>query len=295
MQKMLSQMGYANISQAYLMIGPRHSMAADFVRRFVASIICSENNLPCTNCKNCRMFANNEHPDVRYIGLDVSTSMIKIEQIRNLQLDIYQTPQCAANRFIIINPADKLNIQSANSLLKILEEPPAHTIFILIAEQINSLPLTIISRCQRYYFKESEQSDGLESHNYLSQAELYEEGDQRSDLFKQRFEIISLLNELVVGKTNACAIAIKLKEYQLDNIVWFLYLLTSEGLKYLVLGNDVVPEEYQPLYQFAKSQDISTLYKQIDTLNRLVKKAQQNISLNSTLVLENILLGYLSC
>jgi DNA polymerase III subunit delta' len=293
--KLTSSFKKGVMSQSYLMIGPRHASILTFVNSLIASIICSEDESPCGACKNCRMMHERTHPDLQYICKEEKNSSISIDRIRKLQFDIYQTPQCATYRFVVINPADKLNLSAANSLLKILEEPPKHTIFMLIAEQISSLPLTIISRCQKYFIKAPESFDGLGFEKYLSIAELYEETDERAILFENRFEIISLLHDLVTNKLNACDIAVIWKDYKLENIVWFLYLLTSGAIKYLLVDDIKVQSEYEKLAIFSQTQKLDSLFKQLDKLTGYFKKNQKNIVLNQTLVLENILLGYIPC
>lgn len=278
------------IMQSYLMIGPSHSFVLDFVNIFIKRVICSEKSA-CGHCKNCRMLAEQMHPDVQYILPESNNSPIKIELIRNLQFDIYNPPQCASYRFIIINPADKLNLQAANALLKILEEPPKHTIFILIAEKTISLPATIMSRCQKYLVITKEMCVS----NNIAIANLYDAKDERAIIYNNLGSILALLQDLVTKKITVCSAVSKLKDYQLENVVWFLYLITSEVIKYVLIDYNPSKEDDILLYNFAKTQNAGTLYKQIDLLNGIIHKNQQNIALNATLVLESILLGYTLC
>jgi DNA polymerase-3 subunit delta' len=99
---------------------------------------------------SCRKFASGNHPDLEVIVPDGMS--IKIEQIRALQEKVYF--KCYEGKFkvIIIDDAHLLTTAAANSLLKVLEEPPAETVFILLADDLNKLPVTIQSRCQLLSF-----------------------------------------------------------------------------------------------------------------------------------------------
>ena len=104
------------------------------------------------------MIERMEHPDVEWIKPEKNGGAIKIDQIRELQNTAYLTPQRARYRLIVIEAADRMNTASANALLKILEEPAQHTVFILIAQQLSTVLPTILSRCQIISFSSSDDS-----------------------------------------------------------------------------------------------------------------------------------------
>ncbi|MBO5321128.1 MAG: hypothetical protein J6B22_00795 [Clostridia bacterium] len=109
--------------------------------------VCSGDLIPCDECKNCRMASSSNHPNIRYITPEKDKKSIAVAQIRELKNDAYIKPHQAKNKIFIIDPADSLNPQCQNALLKILEEPPENTIFILVAESKASLLDTVLSRC----------------------------------------------------------------------------------------------------------------------------------------------------
>lgn len=106
---------------------------------------------PCGTCRPCKKIAAGHHPDV--VVLEPVQSQIKIAAVRNLTAALAVKPYEALKRVVVIHRAQALNPQAANALLKLLEEPPADTILILIAVNTYSLLPTIVSRCQQISFK----------------------------------------------------------------------------------------------------------------------------------------------
>lgn len=106
----------------------------------------------CDECSSCRKINSGVHPDVMTISVEEEATQIKIAQIRKV-LDLLQLqPLEGRNKIFIIDPADLLNAEAANALLKGLEEPPENTFFILITVNVHELLLTVRSRSQVYNF-----------------------------------------------------------------------------------------------------------------------------------------------
>lgn len=104
----------------------------------------------CGECTNCRKIDAGAHPDLREIEPD--GQFIKIDQTRELSREVFFTPFEARRRFFLINQAERLKIEAANSLLKTLEEPPGTSHLILMSTRPEELLNTIRSRCQMYRF-----------------------------------------------------------------------------------------------------------------------------------------------
>jgi DNA polymerase-3 subunit delta' len=106
----------------------------------------------CDACNTCRKIDAGIHPDVLMIGLEEDAAEIKIAQIRALLVTLGLRALEGRHKIFIIDPADALNLSSANALLKGLEEPPEDSHFILLSASPQSLPVTVRSRCQTYAF-----------------------------------------------------------------------------------------------------------------------------------------------
>jgi len=143
--------GSGRIPHSYLFTGISGIGKKLLAIKLAQSLQCGDAaDKPCDLCNSCRKVTANNHPDV--IVIEPDGTFIKIDQIRDLQKRLAYKPFEGAKTVCIIDGADKLNLAAANSLLKTVEEPPATTHLILIAENIRQVIPTIVSRCQRIKF-----------------------------------------------------------------------------------------------------------------------------------------------
>ena len=116
--------------------------------KYLAQIaVCEGENKPCNSCKSCHLAVVGSHPDIEVISIEEDKKTITVGQIRETKNMAYLSSHTADCRVFIIEKADTMNTSAANSLLKVLEEPPANTFFILLVESKSSLLETILSRC----------------------------------------------------------------------------------------------------------------------------------------------------
>lgn len=108
----------------------------------------------CGACRSCQQVAARTHPDYVVIEPDreLATPQIKIEQVRDIEHQFIYRPLMGERKICLIDQADHLTIGAANALLKTLEEPPGHGLFILVTSRPHALPITIRSRCQSLRF-----------------------------------------------------------------------------------------------------------------------------------------------
>lgn len=108
----------------------------------------------CGTCRSCQQIEARTHPDFFVIEPDqeLTTPQIKIEQVREIEHQIMYRPLIGERKICLIDDADSMTIGAANALLKTLEEPPAHSLFLLISSRPAALPATIRSRCQTLRF-----------------------------------------------------------------------------------------------------------------------------------------------
>jgi DNA polymerase-3 subunit delta' len=106
----------------------------------------------CDTCTSCRRISSGVHPDVMRISVEEDATQIKVAQIRHVHGVLELQPLEGRNKVFIIDPADSLNAEAANALLKGLEEPPENSVLVLITVNVHELLMTVRSRCQVYNF-----------------------------------------------------------------------------------------------------------------------------------------------
>lgn len=156
------------LPHALLLTGPVGLGKGVFARRLAQGLLCESPDAQgnaCSHCRACHLFQAGSHPDYTVIrpeeehkGIEHSSpkkksSVIKIDQIRDFCVFLGYTSQYGGYKIVLLEPADRLHTNAANSLLKTLEEPPANSLLLLVTAQPARLPATVRSRCQVIRFK----------------------------------------------------------------------------------------------------------------------------------------------
>jgi len=158
------------VAHAYLFCGPRGTGKTSTGRILAKAVNCldSKNGEPCNNCSMC--VAVNEGRALDLIEID-GASNTSVEDVRNLREKIGFAPGSARYKVYIIDEVHMLSTSAFNALLKTLEEPPPHAIFVLATTEVQKIPSTIISRCQRFDFRRLTQADVVGKLQDISQQE----------------------------------------------------------------------------------------------------------------------------
>ena len=148
------------LAHAYLFHSDNIRSASSFAFSFAKTLLCPNNyldNKTCGNCTICRRIDNKNFTELKIIEPD--GLWIKKDQLKELQEEFKMKPLEGTKKVYIIQGADKLNIQAANSILKLLEEPAPNIIAILTTDDIHSVLNTITSRCQVIHLRKEENND----------------------------------------------------------------------------------------------------------------------------------------
>lgn len=146
-----NEIATGKISHAYLFTGSRGTGKTTCAKIFAKAVncLCSKDGEPCNECEICRGIDDGTVLDVEEID---AASNNGVDNIREIRDEVNFTPAKAKYRVYIIDEVHMLSPGAFNALLKTLEEPPAHVIFILATTEVHKLPATILSRCQRFDF-----------------------------------------------------------------------------------------------------------------------------------------------
>ena len=157
-QTLKTQIVSGRMSHAYLFTGSRGTGKTSCAKILAKAVNClhPENGNPCNRCEACKAIDAGSCMDVLEID---AASNNGVDNVRDLRDDAVYTPSQVKMRVYIIDEVHMLSISAFNALLKIIEEPPEHLLFILATTELHKVPATILSRCQRFSFRRISQED----------------------------------------------------------------------------------------------------------------------------------------
>ncbi len=215
-QTLKTQLQTGKLSHAYLFTGSRGTGKTSSAKILAKAVNCEnpQDGNPCNCCKSCRAIDSGSCMDVLEID---AASNNGVDNVRDLRDDAVYTPSQVRMRVYIIDEVHMLSISAFNALLKIIEEPPEHLLFILATTELHKVPATILSRCQRFTFRRIGQDDIAARLQYVAYQENIELEDSAARVLARLADGgmrdgLSLLDqcasattgELTVDKVYAC-------------------------------------------------------------------------------------------
>ncbi len=169
-QTLKNSLAAKSVSHAYLFTGPRGSGKTTIARLFAKAINCikPKNGEPCNTCDSCVEITGAKSMDLMEID---AASHTGVDDVRELIDGLKFAPVKSKYKIFIIDECHQLSKSAANALLKTLEEPPAHAIFILATTEANKMIPTIVSRCQRFDFKRLQTNEIIQKLQFILKKE----------------------------------------------------------------------------------------------------------------------------
>lgn len=294
-----------------LLQGPQGLGKTGFAMRLAQSLLCQSNanDAACGQCKSCQLFAAGNHPDLMYIGPEEVGKAITVDQTRALANYLYLKPHLGDRKITVIAPAENMNIHAANSLLKMLEEPPLGNVMILVSHLPGRLPVTIRSRCLPVILSAPDTTTGRAwlvaegvAVEQAEQALIYSSGAPLAALaLTQSTFLQSSLDWLrdiaalfSTRKGNVSEVATKWKKAgAADTLLWFQetvqdLIRRANGLTPLLPVADKKAEQW--LHDTIKQLNLSELFRFLDSVSET--RTLLSTPLDEQLLLENLLIKW---
>ncbi|WP_019413270.1 DNA polymerase III subunit gamma/tau [Paenisporosarcina sp. TG20] len=253
---------YNKTTHAYLFNGPRGTGKTSAAKIFAKALNCERSPIsePCNECDSCKSITNGSNTDV--IEFDAASNS-RVEEIRDIIEKVRFAPANSRFKVYIIDEVHMLSNSAFNALLKTLEEPPEHVVFILATTEPHKLPLTIISRCQRFDFKRITSTDIIDRMNVV----LADSGIQSNN---QALKVIA--QAAAGGMRDALSM--------LDQVVSFSgdEMTVEDAL--LVTGS--IPQD--AFYHLAESLLTKDVGKVLTLLEELMKEGKDAVRLTENLI-----------
>ena len=259
------------IAHAYLFCGPRGTGKTTTAKIFAKMLNCENENKPCEECENCKMASQSSHPDI--IEIDAASNN-GVEEVRNLIDKVKYAPLSGKYKIYIIDEVHMMSTSAFNALLKTIEEPPAHVIFIFATTEPNKVLSTIISRCQRFDFSKVSQKDIEKRLKIVCKKENIEIEE----------EAISLIAQLSDGgMRDSLSILDQCTAYCITNI-------TADSVRKIYGVLNI--KDIGTLYSYLYKKDVDSLLKTLESYSNMGIDLQMFVRDFISLIKESIIVDY---
>lgn len=303
---------WQNRPNAWLLSGPENTGKTTFARHLAQALLCEQPNAqhePCGQCPSCHLYAQHTHPDCHELTPELPENetnskkllQIKIDAVRNVIDSLQLTSVRGGLRVALVYPAESMNLQAANALLKVLEEPPQGVVFILVTHARDKLLPTIKSRCRQLLLTppNREQALGYLKTQNIEHAEELLAFHSNAPLFEEAPEQYAMRNRLIDWLAEPRLLSALDYAADFDKQKWPLATFLDWLNKWLVdveLAGRNLPPLYYPAYaehsrHIAQTTKPATLFTLSDHLNRLTPYGFH--TLNVRMQVENLLVAYL--
>lgn len=292
-QRLNQQLASSQLPHALLLSGSSGIGKMQLAQAFSQLLLCAtpEHGVACGHCKPCQLFAAQTHPDFHLL-VPEDSKQIKIEEVRDLQTRLATSAQQGGRKVVLLGPAEALNLNAANALLKTIEEPTAETHILMVTHQLSAVLPTIKSRCQIVKMATPERQACLEWLTTIVGGRAQELLDAAAgapvsalrllddDRLATRKLVTRQLQDLRERKTGPVGCAAKLNNVALEDLcVWLCEQLEADA-KAWVCGQSGTDRSRQNVFLLR------------DKVVGLLRRVRAGANPNRQLALEELLMDY---
>ncbi|MCK5902098.1 MAG: DNA polymerase III subunit delta' [Cocleimonas sp.] len=291
------------LPHALLLAGISGIGKQSFAKAFINSLLCEsplEEGQACYQCKSCKVHKAGTHPDYKQVLLAADKTQIVIDQIRSLNDFLHISRSYQRYRVVLISPAESLNLNAANSLLKSLEEPTAYSVIILLSSQPSVLLPTVKSRCQQLTLAPPHRTDAI---HWLQTQSVQHDPEMLLALsggrpltalsfdhetpFKMRQDFLADLSLLLKGEKSITEMSKKWQNNSKQTLLDWQIIWAQQLIKQQFVQN----KDQTLSLPLSKTVDLHALWSLHDELLKL--KKMTHTSLNAQSFIETMLLLWL--
>lgn len=297
------------LAHALLIAGPEGLGGLALARAMGQFLLCKApiGPLACGRCKDCLLLESETHPDLLCVQPEGTSSAIKVDQIRQVTEFMSKTAQQGGRKVIFLAPAEAMNLNAANALLKSLEEPTAQTFLLLVSPEPSRLLATIRSRCAKLTLTAPVEGDAIAWLNQVGLAEaghlLADAGGQplkvqqwfEDDFVSHRTRLGRDLQEVADGKRSPLSVAKTWLEHEPRQLLDCLLLWVQNAVKRQQAAsaqNDLASEA--GIAERLQNVPSQLLFRYWEKLLQTKKELQSQNNPNLELLLDELLLGWVA-
>lgn len=310
-QRLTEQNTQNRLGHAILLLGQEGLGKRVLLRELAQYLLCTSIEVrPCGECASCRLFNAANHPDLLMVEPEEKGKQIKIEQIRKVTEFVNTTAQKSHHKVIVLGPAEAMNINASNALLKSLEEPSSQVTLLLYTHQPSRLLATIKSRCQQYamtspsfddalqWLNQNSEEMGLESLLRLAKgAPLKALSMVEQNAHVQYMQFCQDMTDLAQQGVNWSVLVGKWKAWNQEWLLqWFYELLLDVQKQTAGLPTDqlAIAELANQSAALAKPENYARVQQFIDKLIGFKQAQSSQNNPNAQLIIETLLIDWLS-
>lgn len=309
-QQVVNNFHQQRLAHAVLLLGAPGMGKLHFAQNLANLLLCQQaGDYACGQCKACLLFKSHTHPDFAIVQPSDNGKQIAIQQIRQLIEFANLTSTYGKHKVIIINPAEAMNRNSANALLKLLEEPPGGTILLLLSHQPLQLLATIRSRCVKLSFPPPTITSAInwlrsQTHseydlelilNLAHGAPLMAQQLLQQEVLPQRKILFTSLLQLINKNQSPIEIAQTWQNQSPAQLIHWMWLWTVDLIRYIMSGQQQIisnTDSLDALQFVAQKVELKALFNLLDLQVEALRLLNSTANIKSQAVLEQLALAW---